>query len=60
MGEPSVMSDTSILPWLRHATRLSNPHAAAEVIAAKDLNNLYISSSFFVDPERYRITPSCG
>ncbi len=28
--------------------------AVAEEIAAKDLNNLYLTSSYFTDPERYR------
>jgi len=33
---------------------LDGPHAVSEVIAAKDRNNLYLTSCYFVDPERYR------
>ncbi|MCP3957324.1 MAG: squalene/phytoene synthase family protein [bacterium] len=33
---------------------LTGPWGAAERIAAKDLNNLYLTSCFFADPERYR------
>jgi phytoene/squalene synthetase len=33
---------------------LTGPYAIAEAIAAKDLNNLYLTSCYFADPERYQ------
>ena len=39
---------------MQRAEPLTGPWAVAEEIAAKDLNNLYLTSCWFVDPERYR------
>ncbi|HSG07566.1 MAG TPA: squalene/phytoene synthase family protein [Longimicrobiales bacterium] len=39
---------------LRQAERLAPPYASAEAIAARDNNNLYLTSRFFRSPERYK------
>ncbi len=36
-----------------HPLNRDGTHSVAEEIAAEDLNNLYISSCFFKDPEKY-------
>ena len=37
----------------RSSRSLEGPWATAEDIAARDLNNLYLTSSFFAEPQRY-------
>ncbi len=39
---------------MRRPHPMTDSWAVAEEIAAKDLNNLYLTSSYFTDPERYR------
>ncbi len=39
---------------IRRPGDLAAPYTVAEQIAARDLNNLYLTSRFFADPEKYR------
>jgi phytoene/squalene synthetase len=55
MIDPSnVQNGLQVLRDRRTRTPLAEPYAAAEAIASRDNNNLYLTSCFFRDTERYK------